>query len=207
MLYLWPGSSSMRSFSSRFGVLSSPSKWTVEAGIREGRWWAMDNAAFKNGFEPVKFFAHLTKLEPYRDRCLFVVVPDCVGDANATLALWTEWTPQITGWPLAFVAQDKQEYLPYPPGCTWIFIGGTDDFKLGVGGRVCIERALAEGKYVHVGRVNSKKRYQMFERMGVHSCDGTGPTRAPDNYFRLLHAAMVQPSFFRVALPDRDHSG
>jgi len=197
----------MCTFSDQYGVLTSPQKWQVEHGVKEGRWWGMDNAAFKDGFKPDRFFAHLVKLESYKDRCLFVTVPDRVGDAVATLALWAEWAPQIAGWPLAFVAQDGQEILPFPDGCDWIFIGGTDDFKLGDGGRICIERALTEGKRVHVGRVNSQKRYWRFEKMGVHSCDGTGATREPDNYHRLYDEAMAIPSLFRSALPGCDCGG
>jgi hypothetical protein len=194
----------MRGFSKHFGVMSSPQRWTVERGIREGRLWGMDNAAFKNGFDATRFFAHLDKLQPYHNRCLFVTVPDKVGDASETLRLWHEWSSCITGWPLAFVAQDGQEYLPFPDGCTWVFIGGTDDFKLGEGGRVCIERALQEGKRVHIGRVNSQLRYKYFESFGVHSCDGTGPAREPDNYKRLFDEVIGTPSFFRAALPDSD---
>lgn len=207
MLYLWPCSNSMRGFSAQYGILTSPQKWQVENGIKEGRWWGMDNAAFKDGFKSDRFFAHLAKLEPYKDRSLFVTVPDRVGDAETTLALWTEWSSQITGWPLAFVAQDGQANLPFPEGCDWVFIGGTDEFKLGADGLYCIERALADGKRVHVGRVNSQKRYWYFEQMGVHSCDGTGPTRAPDNYQRLLNEAMAIPSLFRAVLPGCDCGG
>ena len=205
MLYLWPCSGSMRDFSAQYGVLSSPQKWHVETPVKEGRLWGMDNGSFKDGFNPVRFFNHLAKLEPYKDQCLFVVAPDRVGDAVATLALWETWAPKISAiWPLAFVAQDGQEHLPFPDGCEWVFIGGTDGFKLGEGGRICIERALIAGKRVHVGRVNSQKRYWCFERMGVHSCDGSGPTREPDNYHRLLDAAMARVSLFRGALSGGD---
>lgn len=197
----------MVGFSEQYGILSSPNRWMVEMGVREGRWWGMDNAAFKDGFKPDRFFAHLAKLEKHKDRCLFVTVPDRVGDALATLALWAEWTPRITGWPLAFVAQDGQEFLPFPDGCDWIFIGGTDDFKLGDGGLVCIERALAAGKRVHVGRVNSQKRYWRFEKMGVHSCDGTGISYNQRRDKRLYDDAMAIPSFFRSALPGSDCGG
>jgi hypothetical protein len=207
MMYLWPCSNSLQGFSKQYGVLSSPQKWTVEIGIREGRTWALDNASFNNGFDADKFMAHLNKLAPYRSRCLFITVPDIVGDANATLTLWHKWSPMFDGWPLAFVAQDGQEYLAFPAGCSFVFIGGTDDFKLGAAGRICIERALQEGKRVHIGRVNSQVRYKYFEMLGAHSCDGTGPIYAQDNYKRLLDEVLGQPSFFRAALPDSDHTG
>lgn len=206
-MYLWPCSNTMAGFSDNYGVLTSPQKWGVEKGIREGRWWGMDNAAFNNGFNEQRFFAHLDKLLPYRDRCLFVTVPDKVGDAVATLHLWHEWSPRIVDCSLAFVAQDGQEQLPFPNGCAWVFIGGTDDFKLGPAGRNCIQRALQEGKRVHVGRVNSQKRYRHFETLGAHSCDGSGPARKPDNYQRLFDEVMVAPSFFRNTLSGGDCAG
>ena len=207
MMYLWPCSGTMQGFSEMYGVITSPQKWAVERPIKEGRWWAMDNAAFKSGFDPDRFLAHLEKLEPYRSKCLFVTVPDKPYSAVVTLDLWDYWSPQIIGWPLAFVAQNGQECLPFPRTCDWVFIGGDDDFKLGRAGETCIMKALAEGKRVHIGRVNSQKRYERFEKMGAHSCDGTGPTREPDNYKRLFDESMARPSFFRAALPGCNRCG
>ncbi len=193
MLYLWPNSSSMVSFANGFGVLTTAYQRTVPLGIREGRSWAMDNSCFTKRFDFDRFQQHLAKLEPYRSRCLFIAVPDVVGDARATLQLWDTWAPQFAGWPLAFVAQDGQEALPTPPAA-WLFVGGTDAFKLGRAALTCIQTAKARGQCVHVGRVNSIRRFRYFASAGADSADGTGPIYEPDNYKRLLTAVVAQHS-------------
>ena len=58
-----------------------------------------------------------------------------------------------------------------------VFIGGTDDFKLGRHGAACVKAAKALGKWVHVGRVNTPGRLEYFEDLGADSCDGTGLAR------------------------------
>ena len=75
-------------------------------GIKEGAPWAGDNQAFTQGFDPDIFFPWLDTMSPYRDNCLFLTVPDVVGDAVGTVNLWRKWAGRFHGWPLAFVAQD-----------------------------------------------------------------------------------------------------
>jgi hypothetical protein len=58
-----------------------------------------------------------------------------------------------------------------------LFIGGTDDFKLGKHGAACVKAAKALGKWCHVGRVNTPGRLEYFEELGADSCDGTGLAR------------------------------
>lgn len=78
------------------------------------------------------------------------------------------------GFPVALVLQDGQQDVPIP----WdeidaVFVGGTDQFKLGrVAARLCQE-AKARGKWVHVGRVNSLKRLRYSVSIGADSVDGT----------------------------------
>lgn len=207
-MYLWTCSSSMAGFGPGYGVMTSPQKWSVELPIREGRRWGMDNASFSGSFDSKRFMAHLEKLNPYRDRCLFITVPDRVADATTTMRLWHEWNRTITGWPLAFVAQDGQENLPLPDGYDVLFIGGSNAFKLGRAGETCIDRALSTGKRVHVGRVNSQKRYRHFASLGVHSCDGTGPIYEPDGFRRLLDAVIgEEPTMFSRAVSGGDRWG
>lgn len=180
MIFLWPQATSMVTMPIGFGVMTAPATNMVAHGIREGRPWAMDNGAFTGGFKPTAFFDFLRRHEPYRDTCLFVVVPDVVGNAIATLENYRQWVRHYEGWPVAFVAQDGQEHLALPNYYDWLFIGGSTEWKLGDGAVECIRRARAVGKPVHVGRVNSQRRFNRFLLQGVTSCDGTNPIYEPD---------------------------
>jgi hypothetical protein len=55
--------------------------------------------------------------------------------------------------------------------------------------RVCepIHPAKAHGKHVHMGRVNSERRFKYAASIGCDSCDGTFLTYGPDvNLPRLM---------------------
>jgi len=145
--------------------------------------FAVDNGAFA-GFKRDKFLNLLAREKQAQYLCRFVAVPDVVGDARRTLELFDHWKYRLTGWPLAFVAQNGQENLPIP----WkhveaVFIGGLDlkdghgDWKLGRHARAVIRTAQGMGKYVHVGRVNTPGRFRYFEDLEVDSIDGTGLSR------------------------------
>jgi hypothetical protein len=161
---------------SAFGVLTSYKHKGIPVGIRTGLPWAADNCAFSNSFDPHKFTQWLEKMTPYRDTCLFVVVPDKVGDCGTTLALWHEWRPKLNHWPLAFVCQDGQAPSEIPLDCDAIFIGGSTGWKTSSGVTACIQWAQTLAKSVHIGRVNWGKRYAHFRIMkgSEHfTCDGT----------------------------------
>lgn len=195
MNYLSPLSSSMLEKDPRFGIISNPNKWQPETGIVEGRWWACDNGAYTE-FDENKFRAHLETLIPYKDKCLFVVAPDVVGDARSTIELYNIWHDIIKKnykFPVAFVAQDGQENYKIPSVCDWVFIGGTTEWKLGEGAVKVIYNAHQMGKPVHVGRINSWKRYKKFRELGAKTCDGTHPTYEPDEAYKRITNWMDRP--------------
>jgi hypothetical protein len=123
-----------------------------------------------------------------------------VGDHVATAELAKKWIGPMKalGFKVAFVIQD---------GCTsdevpWddidaIFIGGSDDWKIGPFGIALdgtpkgevpcaplVKEAKRRGKWVHMGRVNSRKRLRMAALfLGCDSADGT--------YFRFGPAKNV----------------
>lgn len=148
-----------------FGILTTYTHRGIVAGIRASLPWAADNCAFGDKFDGDRFLAWLPTLIPYRATCLFVVCPDVVADSAATLARWVEWSPQLTGWPLAFVCQDGQEPETIPAECSAVFIGGTTEFKLSERALECIRWGQSHGKAIHVGRVNWGKRYSHFRIM------------------------------------------
>lgn len=141
---------------------------------RPGQHFAIDNGAFSK-FDAKAFLSLLEREEPRRKLCRFVAVPDVVGSARRTLEVFDYWRHQLIRWPLALVCQDGQENLPIP----WqhieaIFIGGTTEWKESDHAIACIKAAKALGKWTHVGRVNTRGRFDAFKDIGVDSIDGTG---------------------------------
>ena len=161
---------------SAYGVLTSPGHGGIVKGIRDGLPWAADNQAFTQGFSPDSYFPWLETLSPYKKQCLFVTIPDVVGDAIQTLGNWRHWVRYFDGWPLAFVAQDGQENLPLPIDYAALFIGGLTEWKESPAVVDLIRKAQLTGKHIHIGRVNWGRRYRMFNVLkgSEHfTCDGT----------------------------------
>jgi hypothetical protein len=146
--------------------------------------WCADNGCFGKGYPGDKeWFGWLQRNAADAPTCLFAVAPDVVGDAEATLARSLPWLPRIRslGYLAALVAQDGLESLEIP----WsqfdvLFIGGTTGWKLGKHARQIIAEAKRCGKWVHMGRVNSEKRYRYAHALGCDSADGTFLTFGPD---------------------------
>lgn len=140
--------------------------------------FAIDNGAYSRFNR--KHFANL--LEANREhlaRCLFVCVPDVVGDARRTLEIFKhrlDFVPSY--WPIALVAQDGLEACDIPWDCfACLFIGGTTGWKDSKTVEPLIKAAQILGKHVHVGRVNTYKRYRRFSILGCDTCDGSGVSR------------------------------
>lgn len=156
----------------------------------DGVVWCADNGAFSDAFDEKRWWKFLQANAKYADTCAFAVAPDVVGDAAATIERSLPWLPKIRalGYPPAFVAQDGQENLPVP----WdefdvLFVGGTTGWKLSAAARALVREAKTRGKHVHMGRVNSGKRYRYAEAIGCDSCDGTYLVFGPDiNLPKLL---------------------
>jgi hypothetical protein len=153
--------------------------------------WCADNGCFGAGYPgDERWFAWLTKHAADAASCAFATAPDVVGDAAATLDRSLPWLPRIRalGYPAALVAQDGLENLTVP----WdefdvLFIGGTTGWKLGQHARRLVGEAHAHGKHVHMGRVNSERRYAYAELIGCDSADGTYLAFGPDtNLPKLL---------------------
>lgn len=139
-----------------------------------GGTFAIDNGAF-SGFDRDGFAALLKREEPNRERCLFVTVPDVVGTGRRTLEIWKFRHSIVRHWPLALVAQDGMEDLEIPWGeMAAVFIGGGDPWKDSKASLDIVKTAKTLGKHVHVGRVNTAKRFKLFTEVGADTCDGSG---------------------------------
>jgi len=162
----------------------------TDAAHDAGVTWCADNGCFADKWDEQAWWKFLVKNAHRAETCLFAVAPDVVGDAAATLERSAPWLPKIRalGYPVAFVAQDGLELLTPP----WedfdvLFIGGTTDWKLGEYVRLLVSEAKRRGKWVHMGRVNSERRYLYAAAIGCDSADGTFLTYGPEaNLPRLL---------------------
>lgn len=163
---------------------------------REATGWryALDNGAWtafqqQRPWDEDKF---LRLCESLGDGADFVVVPDVVGDRDATLELVGRWLERLGN-----VA--KRRLIAVQDGMTradvesllgdnvGLFVGGSTDWKLAT---LADWAALASsrGAWCHVGRVNTSRRIHMCGRAGVHSFDGTSVTRFSKNCTRLDNA-------------------
>lgn len=153
--------------------------------VQPGVDWIADNAVFAGKYPGhAAYLAWLAERAEFAPRCRFVVAPDVVADAAATLALSAPMLPRIRalGFPVALVAQDGLEDLVVPWGAfDCLFIGGSTEWKLGPTARALTAEAKRRGVWVHMGRVNSRQRLQYAMAIGCDSVDGTylafGPHR------------------------------
>lgn len=170
----------------QLGYIDTPAQGNARP---DGVAWAADNGCFGKGYPgDDAWLAWLAGMSP--DGCLFAVAPDVVGDAEATWARSAPMLPQIRaiGFPAALVAQNGIENTEVQwDAFDVLFIGGDTEWKLGKQARHLIREAKRRGKWVHMGRVNSARRYRYAEHIGCDSVDGTFLTFGPDiNLPRLL---------------------
>lgn len=171
------------------GHLIVPKQWHqagAQAQLIPGR-WAMDNGAF-SGFDEGAFVRMLERFQSERG-CLFVTCPDVIADAACTLYRWPFWSRLIRalGFQPAFVAQDGLT----PDRVPWaemgaLFIGGSTAYKESQDARALCGYAKARGIWVHWGRVNGKRRYELAKMAGADSIDGTGFSMYPDTNIPLI---------------------
>ena len=162
-----------------FGFLVQPGVFMVRTCIKEGLPWAADNGAYKE-FLAGRYNEMLKNHVPWLDTCLFAVVPDALADHRATLRLWKVWWGKVKalGYPVAFVAQDGCDFVPWDE-LDALFIGGTDRFK-DKDAMPIIRDAQERKVWTHVGRVNGRRRVRYCLELGVQSIDGTGFAIEPD---------------------------
>lgn len=151
--------------------------------VRPGERWAGDNDSFK-AWDEGRFRRMLDRVASWPD-CLFVAAPDVVADARATLDRFRAWRDEITarGLPVALVGQDGAESLDLP----WhafdaLFVGGSTAWKLSAAAADLAAEAKRRGRWVHVGRVNTRRRLKIAYDLGADSVDGTGWSMFPDKY-------------------------
>lgn len=165
------------------GRLYTPGNGNV---IQSDRPWAIDNGAF-SGFHPQAFRRLLDRAGGLLG-CLFVAVPDVVADWAATRRLFDQWAPSVraAGYPVAIVGQDGATVPAIPWGeVDAVFLGGSTEWKLSSAAADIAAYARARGRWVHMGRVNTQRRYRYAAAIGAHSVDGTFFSKWPDTSNRV----------------------
>lgn len=170
--------------------------------------WAADTGCYSRGydFDLDAYLRWLDERRPYADRCLFATAPDVVGDAQSTWARSAGVLPLLRemGYRAALVAQDGIEDM----AVDWqafdvLFVGGSTEWKLSRHAYELVQEARGRGKWVHVGRVNSRRRLQLVTAWGADSADGTYVAFGPDVNLPALTNWLTevnsQQSFLEVA--------
>lgn len=161
------------------GNVTFPDEWDVIA----------DNGCFSARWDHASWLRWLIDL-PRTVR--FAVCPDVFDPSGApchaeTLERWERYSGMIerAGFTPAFVLQNGATPTNLPDAEV-LFIGGDDAYKLGpVVWDIC-QRYHAK-RWIHMGRVNSLKRFRTARTLRCHSVDGTFLTFGPDkNLPRLL---------------------
>jgi len=139
-----------------------------------GRPYGLDNGCFSTFHEQT----WLTLVEEAREqKPVFVCLPDIVGSAQRTSELADFYMGKLNGLPRALVLQDGIEKVHIE----WryysaVFVGGSDAFKSSKECYDAVKAAKMLGKWVHVGRVNTRQRLEQW--IGTaDSIDGSGLCR------------------------------
>jgi hypothetical protein len=189
-------------YAANLGLMLNPaSRYKPAVHLPNYPIWAADNGCFSQGdrFEIASWLRWLDTLLPWRQKCLFVVAPDRFDPsgmwqgqsiARATLDRSLPTIPAIRerGYKVALVAQNGLEDIDIPwDAFDALFIGGDTSWKLSPMALMIAREAKALGKHVHMGRVNSAKRYRAAAQIGCDSADGTYIKYGPDvNLAKML---------------------
>ena len=156
------------------GQLMSPGGWRMPKpwlpyALDNGAWGAHLNRRL---WDAALWQDHLRRASLSGYEPLWAVVPDVVGDRDATKERWLEYLSEVTryGWAPAFAAQDGMAFDDVPDAAAVVFLGGSTEWKLKGIRPWC---AAFPGR-VHVARVNTYARLRLCAGAGAVSCDGTG---------------------------------
>lgn len=183
------------------GDFISPRAWKH---VGKTKVWAADNDGF-SGFHPDRYRRMLDNIlagviaRGGKNPPAFVTIPDVVCNHERTMELYYEWHQEVGGRGLnrALVLQNGIEDAVEWRGwnaVAWdeveaLFIGGDTAFKFSEHVRFLVHAAKAEGKWVHMGRVNSVRRLNYARSIGCDSVDGSGMARFSDSVLLpMLHS-------------------
>lgn len=151
--------------------------------LKQNCLFGADNDCY-NSFHKARY-EKMIEILPRVPSLKYVTVPDVVEDFEKTIKLFDEWYYILKNekLPLAFVLQDNMpiNYIPFDK-IEALFIGGSTEYKLSDEVANIVSIAKNKNKWVHMGRVNSKKRIRYAHSIGCDSFDGTSFSRFSRTY-------------------------
>lgn len=170
--------------------------------------WAADTGCFRNPdtFDLGTYLARLAGWRADSGPPLFATAPDVLADPVLT---WERSAPVLPvlrshGYRAALVAQDGLSD-PDWDAFDCLFVGGTTAWKLSEPAYQLAAQASRRGKWAHMGRVNSKRRYMAAKAGGYDSADGSFVGFGPD--IRLPEAGgWIAAGYAQPALWAAKHS-
>jgi hypothetical protein len=162
--------------------------------------YAIDNGAWVSFIheEPWCEDEFLRLVDVLGERADFVALPDVVTNREATIALSLTYVERLAGLRLYFVLQDgmgPDDADILAPHVDGYFLGGSTEYKIASmhgWGAYC----RANGKRLHVGRVNTAKRIRLCHDAGAHSFDGSSVSRFARKNLRRLDNEVRQTQLF-----------
>lgn len=182
-----------------WGYMDSPAtgkKRVLDAGYD----WIVDNGAYSGVFDEGRYFRHLGRNVRYLGTNVFAVCPDVMMDKEGTLGMWQTYSQRVRelGYRVGYVLQDGSTPEDIPGNCDAVFVGGSTEWKLSNGADVCIAYAKSKGLWVHIGRVNSRKRFDHFLLTGADSVDGNFLNYGPDINKPKIQAWLKSRTLFNI---------
>lgn len=175
----------------------------IVAPVHRGRdfsgWhYALDNGAWTayTQHEPWDEQAFVELVEQYGVDADFVVAPDvvCGGlDSLARSLSWLPWLQERSHLVLLAVqnGMEPKDLCPYVGPNVGLFVGGDATWKessLPLWGQLARDRNC----YLHVGRVNTRRRIRLCALAGADSIDGSSVSRYAVT-LKTLEAELQQP--------------
>lgn len=172
----------------RVGAIYTPNTGNSVPAMLNAPYWAADNGCYTAGdaFDLGRYYEWLDARAMLAGSCLFATAPDVPYDAAAT---WERSAPVLAeirrrGYYVALVGQNGlEDHAPSwdeSDRWDWLFLGGDDAWKDGPDAADCVREAQLRGKAVHVGRVNTRRRFRHAAELGADSADGTLIAYGPD---------------------------
>ena len=180
-------------------IVSARGAWRNECfkyGIDNGAW-----TSFQKGepFDVDAFAGLVKKMGAGAD---WIVAPDIVMGGMESLEKSVSWLPILEGIaPILIPVQNgmtAEDLRPLVGPSVGIFVGGDTEWKessMPIWGRLKRET----GCYLHVGRVNTRRRILLCHLAGADSFDGTSGSRYAKT-IEPLSAAISQQTLFKEIL-------
>jgi hypothetical protein len=126
-------------------------------------------------------------------------VPDVPYNGIASLERSRSWLPKLRQqfptikWAVA--VQDGMDESALD-GFDAVFVAGSTEWKWKTAAS-WVTMGHARGMWVHVARVNTRRKIEYCQDIGADSADGTGIFRGDKTQLRGVLEALTQPSLFR----------